>query len=523
MVVESPMLFARSTWLTEVLAKLAATPRRQQFEQVAPFILQGILDRFDPAHLDMAVKLIQCVHPSPGKPVRSMRLTHMIGAFPSGRDILPVQFYLAGRESLAGQVLTSREATLIEDTRRPNGRPRPANRWARSTIMVPLLYGTQVAGCLTVCSPLPRSFHPSQVELLQQYATLLALTLPPEAFYAPEQISLALMPSPEVQRAFSPRFYALLMQQLTEMSIPLNMNTRVEAEKLVWQQMEDEIVALTIASEEPVEQDTTVSVPTPSQAVLLQQSSLHPPSLQLLVSPQKQQLLDELKERFVTTISHELRTPLTVLGGYLDILQEHLRKMDQEQISTLLSQAHQGYLELLSLVRTIAEAMTVSGFFSEQEKELLYLREFIQGVKEQFDPSLIQAYKIELPISRTLRVWANRQALKQVMCHLLSNVFKYVPRHTPLTIAAHYLETTSSVCVSLQDAGPGIPPEEIPLLFERFVRLRRDVASSIPGMGLGLFISKRLIEAMGGQIWVESNGQAGAGCCFCFTLPAHRL
>ena len=185
-VVSEPLaLFAGSAWLTKVLVALATTPRGQQFDRVGPLILQVILDQFDPTHQGMVVKLIQCVHPAAGKPVRSVRLTHTVGTFPPAQDMLPAQLYLAGRDSLPGQVLASRCAALVEDVGQPGNLPRPANQWVKSTIMVPLLFGTQVAGCLAVSSPLSHSFRSPQFELLQQYATLLALTFPPDAFYAP--------------------------------------------------------------------------------------------------------------------------------------------------------------------------------------------------------------------------------------------------------------------------------------------------------------------------------------------------
>ena len=75
------------------------------------------------------------------------------------------------------------------------------------------------------------------------------------------------------------------------------------------------------------------------------------------------------------------------------------------------------------------------------------------------------------------------------------------------------------VCLSVQDAGPGIPAEELPLLFEKFVRLKRDLAGSTRGTGLGLYICKQLVEAMGWRIWVESSGHLGEGSRFCVTLP----
>lgn len=73
----------------------------------------------------------------------------------------------------------------------------------------------------------------------------------------------------------------------------------------------------------------------------------------------------------------------------------------------------------------------------------------------------------------------------------------------------------------MQDAGPGIPPEELPLLFEKLVRLKRDLAGPTRGTGLGLYICKHLVEAMGGRIWVESSGRMGEGSRFCVTLPPY--
>jgi len=71
----------------------------------------------------------------------------------------------------------------------------------------------------------------------------------------------------------------------------------------------------------------------------------------------------------------------------------------------------------------------------------------------------------------------------------------------------------------VKDEGPGIPANEVPLLFGKFVRLQRDLSGSIRGTGLGLYISKNLVEAMKGRIWVESTGREGEGSRFCFTLP----
>jgi signal transduction histidine kinase len=106
-----------------------------------------------------------------------------------------------------------------------------------------------------------------------------------------------------------------------------------------------------------------------------------------------------------------------------------------------------------------------------------------------------------------------------VLRNLLANIFKYVPTQTEIRIEATQANPSSMVCLSVQDEGPGIPADELPLLFEKFVRLKRDLAGSMRGAGLGLYICKQLIEAMGGRIWVESSGREGMGSRFCLTLP----
>ncbi len=82
---------------------------------------------------------------------------------------------------------------------------------------------------------------------------------------------------------------------------------------------------------------------------------------------------------------------------------------------------------------------------------------------------------------------------------------------------------TSQVYICVQDSGPGIPASEIPILFGKFVRLKRDLVGNIRGTGLGLYICKQLVEAMEGRIWVESSGIPGQGSRFCFTLSAAPL
>jgi signal transduction histidine kinase len=111
--------------------------------------------------------------------------------------------------------------------------------------------------------------------------------------------------------------------------------------------------------------------------------------------------------------------------------------------------------------------------------------------------------------------WADPNRVAQVLGNLLSNARKHGVPGTPITVGIAAKGALVEVRVSNQ--GPGIPPEEIPRLFTRFARARRAHAEGTPGLGLGLYIAKGLVEAQGGRIWAESV--PGATTTFSFTLP----
>ena len=123
-----------------------------------------------------------------------------------------------------------------------------------------------------------------------------------------------------------------------------------------------------------------------------------------------------------------------------------------------------------------------------------------------------------------LTVQADPIPFQQIIANLISNALKYTPAGTSIEISAQggiAGPTTKKrgmpqemVEILVRDFGPGIPPDQIPLLFHRFVRLPRDLGSNVTGTGLGLYLCQNFAEAMGGNIWVESTGEAGEGATF---------
>ena len=233
---------------------------------------------------------------------------------------------------------------------------------------------------------------------------------------------------------------------------------------------------------------------------------------------EEQRRLNQLKDQFIANVSHELRTPLTAVIGYMELLSDYQGCLDSPTQARFIRQVKQACDDLLVLTNTILEVSEVDHDLVKVSCAPTLVVPVVQEILTTFDPRVVQAYTLAVDIPEQVTVLADEQALQQVLRNLLSNAFKYAPKGTPVSIRA-VVDEHPQVCIRVQDAGPGISPSELPLLFQKFVRLKRDLSGPVRGTGLGLYISKRLIEAMGGQIWAESSGEPGEGSCFCFTLP----
>lgn len=241
---------------------------------------------------------------------------------------------------------------------------------------------------------------------------------------------------------------------------------------------------------------------------------------------EQQQQLNQTRDQFILNVNHELRTPLTAVYGYLELLLTHNEFLDAETQATFLKNAMYSCEELQLLVNNVLDTIQVGTEKDQIPLEELAVLEVVQEVVGHADPRWLQEHNIRLEVPEYLVVLANAQYFRQVLRNLLSNAFKYAPVETPLLIKAELYgqvvqlsHPSPQICISVKDSGPGIPPEEIPRLFAQFVRLRRDVTGKVRGTGLGLYVSKQLVEAMSGTIWVESSGIPGEGSRFCFTLP----
>ncbi len=239
---------------------------------------------------------------------------------------------------------------------------------------------------------------------------------------------------------------------------------------------------------------------------------------------QHMQELDKLKDQFMVTASHELRTPLTAVQGYIELLTQYDGILPTEQRQEFLLKAQRSCEELVVMLSNVMDAsrLEIEAGIRPAFLERTNMVEMIESVLTLIEPQVQQQQRtVHVSIPPSTYVQADPIRLRQVLMNLSMNALKYSSHRTPLFFSASPVDAqTATLILRVTDKGKGIKPKDQRQLFQRFVRLEEDVNSPVRGSGLGLYISRRLIEAMGGSIWVESQGIPGQGSSFCIRLPA---
>jgi signal transduction histidine kinase len=222
---------------------------------------------------------------------------------------------------------------------------------------------------------------------------------------------------------------------------------------------------------------------------------------------------ERLRRNMVADVAHELRTPLSNLKGYLEAINDGVIKPDKSTIKSLNEEA----ASLSRLVTDLQELSLADAgelkmtFQSADIKNLIQeTLNVLQAKANAKGLELLADLPDELPV---LNIDAHR--IKQVLFNLLDNAIAHTGKGGTVMVKA--LEKNNTISISVSDTGRGIPPEELPMIFERFYRVDKSRTRTTGGSGLGLTIAKRLVEAHSGKISVDS--QPGKGSIFTFTLP----
>ncbi|MBZ4654357.1 MAG: two-component sensor histidine kinase [Peptococcaceae bacterium] len=221
---------------------------------------------------------------------------------------------------------------------------------------------------------------------------------------------------------------------------------------------------------------------------------------------------EKLRRELVADVAHELRTPLTILSGHLESMQEGIEEITPENITSL----HDEVLRLRGLVDDLQQLSLAEAKQLPLSKQEVDMARFI---RETF--SLFEAEAKEKEVEMILRgeclplLNIDKGRMRQVLINLLSNALRYVPQGG--LIRADLKLEENHLLVKISDNGPGIEPEDLPYIFNRFYRGDKSRTRMSGGTGLGLAIAKGFVEAHGGSISVESV--LGKGTEFTIRLP----
>ncbi len=226
--------------------------------------------------------------------------------------------------------------------------------------------------------------------------------------------------------------------------------------------------------------------------------------------------IERLRRDMVADVAHELRTPLSNLKGYLEAINDGVVKPDKKTMRSLNEEA-------ASLSRLVADLQELS-LADAGELKMTFQPENIKDlVQETIDASQSKIKAKGLKLITDLpdglpAVNIDAHRIKQVLYNLLDNAIAHTGKGGKVTVKV--LEKDKMVTVSVADTGEGVPSEDLPMIFERFYRVDKSRTRHTGGSGLGLTIAKRLVEAHGGKISVESR--PGKGSIFTFTLPVSQ-
>ncbi|HUO84090.1 MAG TPA: ATP-binding protein, partial [Thermoanaerobaculia bacterium] len=228
--------------------------------------------------------------------------------------------------------------------------------------------------------------------------------------------------------------------------------------------------------------------------------------------------LSRLKDEFLSIASHELRTPVTSIKGYTQLAKTLIQ---ENELGTSVEYLDVALDQIDRMSRLILELLDVSRIETgrlEIKREPIHWRNFVRRVVDWYRTAHTERdIDLVLPEDDT-EVEGDRDRLEQVLGNLLENAIKYSPDGSGVRVIVR--RDQDKVLTVVSDSGIGIPADELSQVFERFHRGRQVSSTNYGGLGLGLYISKQIVERHGGNIWVES--QHGSGATFHFTLPLRR-
>jgi len=281
----------------------------------------------------------------------------------------------------------------------------------------------------------------------------------------------------------------------------------------------ESIGQLQVARLKEVDRDTVEIANT-----IARQVSLHLEALRLTEELQKRaeelKELDRLKSGFLANMSHELRTPLNSILGFTDVMLEGLDGELTEHMNTDLRLVQKNGQHLLHLINDVLDMAKIeSGRMNlHPERFNIYsVLEEVCSITSALASEKNLSLFIEEDAERNIEIYADDTRIRQVMINLVNNAIKFTVRGK-IAISLKSLDSTR-ILIAVKDTGTGIPPDQLEMIFQEFTQVDTSTTRKVGGTGLGLPISRRLVEMHGGRLWAESTGIDGEGSTFFVELP----
>lgn len=246
---------------------------------------------------------------------------------------------------------------------------------------------------------------------------------------------------------------------------------------------------------------------------------------ELIIAKEQAEASTRAKSEFLANMSHELRTPLNAILGFSEMMKLGMAGELTDNQKDYLTDIHESGSLLLSLINDILDLSKVEAGKMVLECSPVNIHEIIKRSAVFFkEISLNKKIALTINVEEGIETfYADGLRIKQVLVNLLSNAFKFTSKdgHVSIDVRKEEIDKSSFLRFTIEDTGPGIREEDMKKLFEPFQQLHSRIDKEVEGTGLGLALTKKIIQLHGGRIWCESEW--GKGSRFIFTLPAGRL
>lgn len=226
-------------------------------------------------------------------------------------------------------------------------------------------------------------------------------------------------------------------------------------------------------------------------------------------------LIDEKKNEFISIASHEIRTPITIVKAYAQMLKS-MHADCSDKVNEIISKLNGQTVKLTYLANQLMDVSKVENGSLEYNYERVSINDFISeilGVLKHVYP----LNEVEINPCGEVYVNLDKLRMEQVLNNLIGNASKYSSKNS--VISVHSFLDPDYIRIAVSDKGIGMSSDNLERIFEKFYR-QQEVTSSHPGLGMGLYITSKIISDHGGKIWVES--EYGKGSTFYFTIPLFK-